>query len=180
MRDLDKLRGDVAERIHHAVAVEVSSLNGFVEIAAIGEIPRTSSSLWIDAIGLLPDGLIGPVPDAPARKRFIGVEDIPVLLEIAHRIAHRMGVFAAEIGLVRMLRIVIAVTNLPFEFGHIRAKSVARLSALGEPVDERIHRRVDVRVAVAALEMDEARGIELAHGSHRLAETVAVPRLVAH
>ena len=57
---------------------------------------------------------------------------------------------------------------------------VAELAALLEPFDRRIHRRIDIRVFVAALPVDWARRVELLHRRNRMAETVAVPCLVAH
>ena len=57
---------------------------------------------------------------------------------------------------------------------------VSKTSALLEPLHRRIHRRVDVCILVSALPMDWARRIDLLHRRNRMAETVAVPRLVAH
>ncbi len=57
---------------------------------------------------------------------------------------------------------------------------IAELAALLEPFYRRIHRRIYIRVFVAALPVDWARRIDLLHRSDRMAETVAVPCLVAH
>ena len=105
------------------------------------------------------------------------VEDVPVLCKIAHRVSQ--SVFAAEIGLPLRLRIVIAVANLPFKL-RCFPKAIAGLPTLFKPVDERIHGRVYVSIAVSALEMDKTRWIESADFGHRLPESVSMPRLVSH
>ena len=56
---------------------------------------------------------------------------------------------------------------------------VAELAAALEPFDGRIHRRVNVRVLVAALPVHGAGGVRLLDGLYRRAEAVAVPGLVA-
>ena len=66
MRHLYQLGRHVAERIHNTIAVEITRLDRLVEVHAVGKIALAPSSLRIKSVRLLPDGLIGPIPDASA------------------------------------------------------------------------------------------------------------------
>ena len=175
--DLDELGAHVAERIDHSVAAERSVVREVVEVPAVGEVAVARAGLGVDAVGVLPDRLVHPVPDASADERRIGVDDVPVLLEVSDGVAHRVRVLAHDEGLPRAVlrgeRLVL--------LGHAgRARLlVAELAAALEPFDGRIHRRVNVRVLVAALPVHWASGVRLLDGLYRRAEAVAVSGLVA-
>ena len=56
-------------------------------------------SQWTSIYGLC-DALIHPIPDGCSADAGIVVDDIPILLEVAHRVAHGMSIFAHHEGAV--------------------------------------------------------------------------------
>ena len=62
------------------------------EIAAVSPV--------FDAVLLLQQPLVHPVPDGGAADGRIGIDDVPILLQVAHRIAHGVGIFAHDEGTV--------------------------------------------------------------------------------
>ena len=110
------------------------------------------------------------------------VERVPVFLEVADGVAHRVRVFAEEEALAGRVpgdRVAGAAGGGLQRRGGARLH-VAQLSALLQPLDGRIHRRVDVGVRVAALPVHGARRVNRLHRRDRVAEAVAVAGLVAH
>ena len=151
LSDFEKLRRDVALRIDDSVHAERTVVRLFVEIAAICKNAHRLA-IGSDAVRLLPDRLVDPVPDAAAHKRLVVVDDIPVLLEVSKRVAHRMRVFAHEERLACGIR---GLGTAVFVLHRLAVRrSVAELALLVHPVDVGIHARVDVRKRVAALPVD--------------------------
>ena len=177
--DLDQFRGDLAERTHHAVEAERTITRHFVEVTAIGEIAFALAGLRIDLVRILPDRLVDPVPDAPAHQARIGVDGVPVLLQVADGVAHRVRVFADDVGLRRRVVLAHRDERLALLRRKRAAARLSELSALLHPLDGRIHRRVDVRRLIADLPVDGARWIELLHRGDRVTKAVAVSGLVA-
>ena len=62
------------------------------KVATVGEILHT--------ILLLENALIHPVPNGSATDGGVIIDHVPVLLEVAHRVTHRMGVFTHHEGTV--------------------------------------------------------------------------------
>ncbi len=127
----------------------------------------------VSRLAVFQERLVGPVPDAAARERAIGAEDLPVAAEIAERIAHRVRVFAEEERLAR---------GLPRKTGGLRqsrASALAHLAALAERRDGHVHRAVEIGQPVPLLIEDRARRVSRAHGGSRLREAGPAARLVA-
>ena len=97
------------------VNAETAVVGLVAEIAAVG-IP------FLTLIRDLPDALVHPVPDETALQTRIGLDDVPVLFEVAGAVAHRMGIFGHDEG----------------------AGFAWRPRHLDEPVHTRIHRAHDV------------------------------------
>ena len=152
--DLDQLGRHLAVRGDHAVADEVAVVGLVVKVAAVRQV-ALARAIRQNAVGVLPDRLVDPVPDAAARQRVAGVERLPVLLEVPHRVAHRMRVFAQEEGLFRIL------------------------AALGHPVDGRVHVAVDIHDLVGALVVHRACGVHRLDGIVGRLEVFAGARFVA-
>ena len=178
MPNLDQFRRHVAERIDNPIAAERPIVREVVEITAVCEEALAATSLRIYAPCFFPNRLIDPIPDAAADERGIGVDEIPILLQVADGIAHRVSILAHD---ERLARAMLRLKRLVFLRHAMCARLlVAELAALFDPLDRRIHRRVYVRVLVAALPVDRARGINLPHRRDSIAEAVAVSSFVAH
>ena len=179
--DLDELRGHVAEGIDDAVHAERPVVRHLVVVSAVGEEALALARLRAHAVSLLPDGLVDPVPDAAAHQRRVGVDDVPVFLEVADGVAHRVGVLAHDVrlagGVPADREALAAALTLD---GGLSLLDVAELAALLQPFDRRVHDGVDVRIRVAALPVAKARCVERADVLQRESEAVAVARLVAH
>ena len=90
---LQEFRGDAAVGRDDAVAAEVIVVGHVAEGAAEVEFAVTCPRHH--------DGLVHPVPDAAANHALTVVLDIvPILRQIADGVAHRMGIFAKDEGLV--------------------------------------------------------------------------------
>ena len=163
MPDLDELCRHVALGVDHAVAVERTVIRLFVKVTAVGE-----------ELSVLPESLVDPVPDAAATERIVPVEDVPILLEVADRIPHRVGVLAEEEALaLRHLRAPVVDALARFR------REVAARAARLQPLDLRIHAAVHIRDVVTALPVDGTRRIGRAHRGRGVREADAVSRLIA-
>ena len=143
-----QFRGDAAVRRYYSVAAEV---------VVVGDVPEGAAEIELTVVRARHhDGLVHPVPDAGADHPLGLVLDIvPILGQIADGVAHRVGVFAQEIGLGGA----VAVHSL-------------------HPVQRRIHLRIEVRHLVHALVMDGTavqRPDGIAHGY----DVAPLARLVA-
>ena len=181
MPSLDKFRRNLPLGCNKAIAVKRTVVRRFVEIAAESEIALTLSGGWIDAVRLLPDRLIDPVPDAPTRQRVVFIELLPIFLEVTERVTHRMRVLAHKKRLVgRLIAFVVVQLNLFTEF-LFRKKRQSRpeTAALFKPRDRAIHTRVDVRLVIPGLPLHDPGIIDFFNGGHRSRKARPVPRLVA-
>ena len=138
--------------VHQAVeAVRVEDGSRGQVVAAVGEVPASGG---IRA----PDALVGPVPDEPALDLRVALNHVPVLLEVAGAVSHRVRVLAED---QRALR--------------VSARVVLQLIGPG------VHRRVDVGVRRETRTLvlhGPARIAPLDPGGRRL-EVDAVARLVS-
>ena len=67
-------------------------------------------------------GLVHPIPDEPTLQRGIAIDDVPIILQISHRVTHRVRVLAEDerpfwIGLGVGLNLVNAVVHRHKEIG---------------------------------------------------------------
>ena len=153
VRHLHVLRRRTAVGADHAVDTEVAVVRHLVVVAAI-RMERVSASVVADAVGPDEHGLVDPVPYAAAGQRVVPVEDLPVLLEVPYRVAHRVRVFAHEVAL-------------------------AVLRAALQLVERQVAVAVDREVLVVVAVDVETRVVDAAHRSAHDLEVVARPRLVA-
>ena len=90
--------------------------------------------------------LIHPIPYRCTGDAAIGIDYVPILLQVAHRVAHGVGILAANEGLLRLL-----------------------LSLVLQHLGGRVAEVVQGRVARMTIVEGQSRGIETAHGIvHRL------------
>ena len=181
MRRLDEFRRNLALGGNKAVAVERSVIRGLVEVAAESEITLALSGRWIDAVRLLPDRLINPVPNAPTRQRVVFIEQLPIFLEITERVAHRMCVLAHKKRLIgRLVAFVVVQLNIFAKFLFRKKRQPGpETAALFKPRDRAIHARVDVRLVIPGLPLHNPGIIDFFNGGHRGRKARPVPRLVA-
>ena len=85
------VRGSVGKQ--QAVHAEIPAVGGVAKIAAIGK-KRCAIRRFFD------QRLVHPIPDKPSLQTWVGgvAERIPVLVEVAQRIAHGVGIFAENDG----------------------------------------------------------------------------------
>ena len=159
---LQKAGVGAAVGVNQAVHAEVAVVGILTVVAAVPVHILTVGSL------ALIDGVIAPLPDETAGHAVVGLDELPVVLQIAGAVAHGVGVFAHQVGLVG-LRIV-----------HI----------LLQGFQGRVHIAVEVDVGeivlalaaavLSALVVGQAGGVEvLGPGQGRL-EAATVGALVAH
>ena len=89
----------LAVRSYDAVDEETAVVGLVAEVAAVGpELIRLQGQGCGVAQGRAVDGLceslVSPVPDGGADDGGVGIDDVPVLLEVAHGVAHGMAVLA--------------------------------------------------------------------------------------
>ena len=113
----------------------------------------------LDVVGVV-DGLVHPIPNACAHAVAASFDGVPVFLQVAHGVAHGVGIFAGKVG----LQVTVAV-GVAFQETHLG-----------------IHRRIEIaRVgpsARASLIMDGAR-VDGTHGGIGIVEVAAHTALVA-
>ena len=82
------------------------------EVALVGTGIVVAAHVFVEAIDLgltaedglrVDDGLVHPVPDAAADTEVATFDDVPVFLEVAKAVAHGVGIFAHEEGLVALV-----------------------------------------------------------------------------
>ncbi len=105
----------------------------------------------------------------------MAVDGLPVFREIAHRVAHGVGVFAQKGGLARAL----VLRGPDLDCLRTLPRQIAQFSARDHPLDGGVHARIHVRVDIAALPVDRTRRIQRADGGNRRAEVVSVTGFVA-
>ena len=105
----------VGERVHAEAAV----MRPFAEIAAI--------SIEFLSVFFLHQAVIRPFPDAAAHKFRMGIKRLPIVLQIARALAHGMGVFTLEKGLLRLL---LHKLLHPFQIGIHSAEHIRRFGML--------------------------------------------------
>ena len=113
--------------------------------------------------------LVHPIPNGSTTDAGVGIDDIPVLLQVAHRIAHGVGIFAHHEGLVlhrfRILLQVIGVEVAVVPNGRVAAVAIVeRWTGLVELAYLIIH-RLYVRAystLVAKTPKDDAGVVEVA------------------
>ena len=148
--DLVGARVVIAVGGDEAVAVEVVVVRLVAEVAAVGE--------PLAALVGLPDGLVDEIPDEAALHRRILPHEIPVVLDVAVGVAHRVRVLAEDKRLLR-----------------------AALHVLLDVPRMRVHRALDVAVVgiLCALVLDRTRGVDRLHGVVLVLHRGAIACLVA-
>ena len=116
------------------------------------------------AVGVLPHALVDPVPDAAARELVVLVEEVPVLLQVAHPVAHRALVLHLEVRTRIGQLLAQSVERHVLSAGHVR-RIVPRA---GAPVGRN-----------PAHAVERARGVELLHRLVALRGARAPSELVA-
>ena len=140
----------IAERVEPSVAVEVVVVGLVPEVAAVSK----PLALFVR----LPDRLVHEVPDEAALEGRILLREVPVLLDAAVGVAHRVRVLAEHERLLRrVLHIVLAAGR------------------------RRVHRTHDVGVVAVhrALVLNRTRRVDRLHRRALGREVLAVARLVA-
>ena len=152
VRDFRQLGRPLALRADDAVHAEVRVVGPLVPVAAIAPI-GDALPVRPNAVGVDLHRLVIPVPDAAAGKRRMRAIDVPILAEVAHRVAHRV-------------RILALVERRPFREPR-------------ELLQRQVAVAVDLEVLVVVAVHVEARVVERQHRAVRNLVVGACPRLVA-
>ena len=130
------------------------------EIITSADAPAPSAGL--DLTWLI-DGLVNPIPNRASDQGLAVFDDVPIVSEVAGRVAHRVGILADEHRLVEEVGVTV------------------------HPVHARIHLRVKVREAVASIVLAVARAlvvdgtrVKLADALVAVLEVATAATLVAH
>ena len=142
---------------HQAVHTEVLVVGLVVEVSSIGPEPCPRPVFGGFFIGVFENAVIGPFPDASANQPLMTLYGVPVFLEIADGVPHRMGVFAHDERLGRVL-----------------------LALRDELVHMGVHHAVDVRHVIHAFVMNGAGGVEGAYLARARFEIAAAAGFVTH
>ena len=139
------MRGAVG--IDQAVAAEVAVGRGLVaEVSAVG--PEA-------AVTVHPDALVHPVPDEAALELLGVVINLPEVHEVTGAVAHRVRVFAIDVGTVELTR----VGGQEALLGGIhRPGDVAVEVIAGVAIDDGAHLLLGLEGLVGLLEIDSAAG----------------------
>ena len=99
---LRQFRAPTAVGTDDAVVDEVALVWRLRPVVACAEFVETVGFIVarLDVVGRI-DGLVHPVPNATADAVAARFDDVPIFLEIAHCVAHRVGIFTHEIRLLR-------------------------------------------------------------------------------
>ena len=149
--------------VDESVRAERAVVGVFVVVAAVGE-EADAPSVQADAVGVLPHALVDPVPDAAARKLVVLVEEVPVLLQVAHPVAHRALVFHLEVGTRIGQLLAQPVERHVLSAGHVRSVVPRACAPVGRNPTHAVER---------------TRGIELLHRFVAFRDARAPARLVA-
>ena len=145
-----------AIRGHESVDAEWSVVRLIAKVSAIG----------IIAVAL--EALIHPVPDGSATDTAVGIDHIPVLLQIAHRVTHGMSIFAHHKRLVcdslRILTQIVRIEITVVPDGRVTSIAIVERRTGGVEFTYLIIHRLDIRsysTLVAQTPEDDAGVIEI-------------------
>ena len=147
--------------IHKTVHTEVAIVG---ILAVVTTVPVHRLAVWSLA---LVDGVVTPLPDEAAAHDLVGLNELPVVFQIAGAVAHGVGVFAHQVGLIG-----IAV--------YILLQSLQRGIHVGVQVDVR---EVVLALSAAVLGtfvVGQTGGVEMLGPCQRRFETAAVGTFVTH
>ena len=147
--------------IHKTVHTEVAVVGIFTVVTAV-----PVHRLAVFCLALV-DCVVTPLPDKAAAHDLVGLNELPVVFQIARAVAHGVGVFAHQVGLVR-----VAV--------HILLQSLQRRVHVGIQVDVREVVLALSAAVLGAFVVGQTGGIEMLGPGQSSFEAAAVGTFVAH